>query len=150
MKAIKIDTANAAAIEAALKAANGRATAHSYISFREIQSIAGAAEAKVVALVGSKKCAVGALVRSTSGDAVSNAYAKKTSRRAATNVTLERRSTGWFLIYVMGTEVWQKGGGSDALMLTPKQGDLAVALFKTQFGVQSAAVVEQSNEAVTA
>ena len=135
MKAIKITPANAKAIEAALSAVNGRATTHTFTSFGEVQNMAAAAEEKLNALSIPKAVRKGATWSETSGAAVTNAYAKKSSTRAANWVRLERRSADWFLTNVGKTEVYKEGGGPGRLILTKEQAAKAVEVFSNQFTV---------------
>jgi len=136
MKPIKIELKNEGAIVLALGAVNGRAEAHAYTTFHEVARIAQAANLKISGLVGSDARAVGATVTATSGEAMSNAYAKKAfGTRPATRVVLERRATGWFLIHAERYGVYQQGGGADQMTLTQAQCDCAVARFKDQFRV---------------
>ena len=130
---IKICTKNAAAIEAALASVNGRANAHAYTTCGEIKAIAIKTEARVVEWVGAKKRTVGARVVSCSGTAVPSSYSG--FRRAATSVTLECRTTGWFLTAVVRVDVTQAGGGADRLFLTRDQADCATARLNSQFGI---------------
>lgn len=60
MKPIKVCKENAKAIEGALKVVNGTATAHTYTSYDEIQSLAETAENRANNLLGSKKAIIGA------------------------------------------------------------------------------------------
>lgn len=135
MKAIKITEENKAAIEAALSAVNGRATAHTFTKFSEIQYMAATAEAKFNTLSIPKAVRKGATWGETSGCAVANAYAKKCSTRAATWVTLERRSSDWFLTGAGKTEVYKDGGGPGRLTLTEAQAAKAIEVFSQQFRV---------------
>lgn len=137
MKPIKITSDNAAAIEAALLAANGRAHLHAYTEYREIASVARNAEDKLIKLVG-KTHAAGARYTDTSGVPVSKSYAKKAFHRAATTVMLERRATGWYLTRVSANTVGKDGGGPGELTLTPAQAEHAVAIFKRQFSTKAA------------
>ena len=139
MKAIKITPANAKAIEAALAAVNGRATTHTFTSFGEVQSMAAIAESKLNALSIPKAMRKNAVWSETSGAAVTNAYAKKSSTRAANWVRLERRSADWFLTNVGKTEVYKEGGGPGRLTLTKEQAAKAVAEFSKQFAVAAPA-----------
>jgi len=142
MKPIKIDAKNEAAIVLALGAVNGRAEAHAYTTFPEINRIANRAESKMIGLVGAQARAVGATVTSTSGNEMCNAYAKKNhGTRPATRVVIERRATGWFLIDAQRADVWQQGGGADVLTLTQAQADCAVSRLKEQFRIAAPAPV---------
>lgn len=133
MKAIKITTANSAAIEAALVSANGRASEHTY-SAAGIVRIAQRAEIAVVRLLGAKKHAPGAQMRALSGEAVSNAYSGYT--RAATYVVIERKSAAWYLTICERGDVRQ-GGGFTRLLLTAAQDSLAIAVLHKSYGVIS-------------
>ena len=134
-KAIKITPANAKAIEAALAEVNGRATAHTFTTFGEVQNMAATAETKLGALNIPKTMRKGAVWSETSGAAVTNAYAKKSSTRAANWVRLERRSPEWFLVGMGKTEVYKEGGGPGRLTLTKEQAAKAVEVFSNQFTV---------------
>lgn len=138
-KAIKIAPANAKAIEAALAEVNGRATAHTFTAFGEVQNMAATAETKLGALNIPKTMRKGAAWSETSGTAVTNAYAKKSSTRAAKWVRLERRSADWFLTNVGKTEIYKEGGGPGRLTLTKEQAAKAVEVFSKQFAVAPAA-----------
>ncbi len=135
---IKVEQKNAEIIESALKAVNGRATQHTYTGFYQIDAVAAFGEKDVLALVGSKKAAVGAVVESTSGMKVSNAYAKRARVRVGTTVTLERCATGWFLVGVAAAEIFQEGG-KDRLTLTEAQDAAAGARLRSQYRVAHAA-----------
>ena len=137
---IRITEANAAAIEAALKAVNGKAEAHAYTTFGEIDSLAAAAEAKLEALglpKSSHRC--GALWTETSGSAVSNSYAKKAFGRAATRVRLQRRPSGWYLVGAVATTIGASGGGKGELILSAEQDAEAVRRLRAGYYVVRAA-----------
>jgi hypothetical protein len=132
MKAIKINAANAAAIQAALNKVNGRALSHTFTA-DEIVDVALSAEFKVIALLGSKKDAIGATVFSRSGDKLSNAY--KWARQINT-MRIERRSNGWWLVDLTNDTVNDKSAAYLRLTLTPEQDAKAVARFKKSYGVK--------------
>ncbi len=117
MKALKITEANKTAIEAALKAVNGKAIAHTFTTATEIEWIADHYEQKVIDLVGAKNRATGAKVTYQSGKELPNAY---DHTRQVTIVTLERSSTGWFLTSVTKTTGY-KSAGKGHLYLTAQQ-----------------------------
>ena len=139
MQAIKtparITEANAAAIEAALKAINGRSTTHTYTTFTEIESLAAAAEAKLEALGLPKTQRAGAAWNETSGSAVSSSYAKKAFGRAATSVRLERRPSGWYLVGATATTIGASGGGKGRLILAAEQDAEAVRRLRAGYSV---------------
>jgi len=132
---IKICTKNSEVIEAALASVNGRASAHAYTTYGEIEGIAEKTEARIVEFVGAKKRVVGARVVSCSSTAVPASYSG--FRRAATGVTLECRATGWFLTDIIRVDVTQAGGGADRLFLTRDQADCATARLNSQFRIWS-------------
>lgn len=132
MKAIKITAANIVAIQAALAAINGRATQHTF-SADEIVDVALAAEFKVIALLGNKKDVVGATVFAGSGDKLPNTYKYG---RQVNQITIERRSSGWWLVYICSFGTLDKSAGSTRLTLTPEQDAKAVARFKKSYGVK--------------
>ena len=135
MKPIKIVNTNALAIQAALDAVRGRATEHTHSGAVEIVAIADTAEKTVIALVGSKKTAIGAKVFDTSGLAVSNAYSRKAYARVATAIEIERRSTAWYLTDIVKTEIGQHGGNR-RILLTGEQDALAVAKLRSGYLVR--------------
>lgn len=132
MKAIKIDSKNRDAIEAALEEANSPATAHTYNRYIEVASLANAAENKLTALGIPMKDRKGATWVQTSGSAVSKSY---TRLRYATGVELERRATGWFLTNVWRAHIYHEGGGRGRLTLTTPQAVLAHSHFAQQFSI---------------
>lgn len=135
MKTIKVTKENAAAIEAALREANGKATAHTYTGYGQIAELAERAEENLLGLV-AKKDAVGAKLYATSGEKVASSYR---SQRNGTTVTLERRSTGWHLMEAKAVALFQEGGKPGQLFLTEQQSDLAVERFKKRLGIIKAA-----------
>jgi hypothetical protein len=132
MKPIKICKENLAEIVAALAAVNGRATAHAYTSFEDVEGEAEYAEKTIARLVGNKKVMVGAKLLTTSGDSVANAYKNK---RQGTALALAYKTTGWHLISA-STVTLYKEGGRRQVMLTKEQSDKAKADFAKQWAVQ--------------
>jgi len=139
IKATRIADKNRAAIFHILATVNGRATSHTFTTYHEIEQIAAAAEKQVVDLVGSQKAAVGARLQATSGGKVANAYKYA---RSGTSVTIERRSTGWFLIDASEATLYADGGGARRLTLTAEQDKRAVELFRAGYSVAPAVVIE--------
>jgi hypothetical protein len=132
MKAIKINAANVAAIQAALLNVNGRALSHTFTA-DEILEDALSAEFKVIALLGNKKDAVGATVFSRSGSKLPNAY--KWARQINL-MRIERRSRGWWLIELVNYTANDKSAAYSRLTLTAEQDAKAVARFKKSYGVE--------------
>lgn len=134
MKAIKIIPSNAAAIEAALKAVNGKAEAHAYTSYYEIVELVANADAELARIDLPRSMHAGAEYRALSGEKVNGTYAKKARTRAATRVRLERRSSAWYLTSIEAAEVWQQGG-SQRLVITPEQQAEALKRFSASLFV---------------
>jgi hypothetical protein len=132
MKAIKITTENAAAIEAALAAANGRATEHTYTDFDEIAYLAKEAEKSLHRLLGAERHFKGAQYLSVSGAEVPKSYKY---RRNATAVKIERKGAGWYLIAAWGVLVDYRGGRRDTLDLTSQQDQRAVERLRSGYSV---------------
>ncbi len=130
MKAVKITEKNAAAIVAILASVNGKALSHTFNTFGDIDYLARVAEVRVTDLVGSQKAAVGAEFRATSGSKVANAYKYS---RSGTAVTLERRSTGWFLVHAAEQTLYPNTGGDRRLILTQAQDAKAVEVLRSTY-----------------
>lgn len=133
---IKIAESNKAAIEAALKAVNGKAYDHAYTSFAEIAELAVAAEEALAALNLPLKERAGATWAETSGAPVPNAY--KYSREGTT-VKLARRGAGWYLVSASRMALYKEGGGKGRLALTEAQAAEATKRFQAGFSVIKAA-----------
>ena len=131
MKPIKVTIANAAAIESALAAVNGKAHEHCYTGYADIQMLTESYEAGLETLGIAKARRAGAVVTSTSGDSVPSAYKYS---RVATTVRLERRATGWFLTQVSSAMI-RKEGGKSRLTLTPEQDEEAVTHLRTGYAI---------------
>lgn len=122
-KAIKITIANSAAIEAALHAVNGRATAHAYTAANEVVNASERGEMELEKLGLPKASRSGAFVKSCSGSRVANAYR---GIRLGTVLTLERRSSAWYLVGVSQVTLKQEGG-RDKLLVSQEQKDQLLA-----------------------
>lgn len=130
MKPIPIHIRNCADIEAALAAVNGKSTAHAFTTFEAVETLAGEAEAALVALGLPKTTRPGAFWHQTSGAKVSNSYK---GTRNGTYVELVRRPSGWFLAEVRAVRLYNCGGGSGRLSLSADQRDDAVRRFELAF-----------------
>lgn len=137
MKPILITEKNADSIAAALHAVNGTATAHTYSDFSKIAGIAAKAEREAIALLGSKKAAVGVRWAETSGGRVPNAYDKQAHTRIATCVTLERRPSGWFLTNARKATIFKDGGGPGLLFLTAAHEAAAIHELQKRYRMMS-------------
>lgn len=138
MKPIKITVDNVAQIEAALQAVNGRAQAHCYTTFTEIESLAETAEDSLGDLGIPKGLRHGASWNETSGGRVSNSYDRNGHRRQATRVMIERRVSGWYLTTIAKAEISQQGGGAGRLTLTADQDAEAVRRMRSSYSVKAA------------
>ena len=130
MKPIKITSANRAALEAALTAINGKATAHT-ADAGQLLWLADSAETNIIALVGTKKDAVGAVVGWRSGDALPSAY--KYSRQT-TAISIIRKAKHWYLIDARPILVWREAGKM-SIILTQAQDKIAINKLQTQYYV---------------
>jgi hypothetical protein len=130
MKAIKFTEANAEKINAILSDVNGRAVDHTLRSFGDIVK-ADDQTKKAENLVGGKKHAVGMKVLIESGDKVPNAYKYN---RVGTIVTLEMRSSGWFITDICRTNLWASGGKS-VIIMTPSHHERAIEVLKRGYFV---------------
>lgn len=136
VKPIKIVADNAAAIEAALAAVNGKSAKHTYTLANEIIYIAESAESNLMSLLARKSGLKGAVVTATSGgSALPNSY-KYT--RQVTHVKLERRSTHWWLVVVEKGELFSNQSGEVRLALTKEQDERAVEVIRKQYSVFTA------------
>ena len=123
---IKINGHNAAKIQRALDAVNGRARAHTYRLYGDIAALAVEADTRRADLRLSKRDATGVQVTFISGDPVAAAYKW---RRSATIVELTYCATGWCLTAVRLGTIYHDGG-SIFTSLTPALAALAVAKFQ--------------------
>ena len=128
---IKISTKNIAPISAALALVNGTAVDHTYDA-DDIIKLAVEAEAFAVSLFDNKKHTVGAEYNAESGSKVASAYKYS---RISTVVSLERFSTGWFLVAVERGSIWGSGGSS-RLTLNAAQDALAAAKARSRYIVK--------------
>jgi hypothetical protein len=132
MKEVKITQSNAQKIEAVLREINLRSTAHTYVSFADIEALVADAESRLIKLLSAKKHFLGAVFVATSGSAVANSYKYS---RDATSVTLMRKAGGWFLTDAVSTKVY-KDGGKKILRLTEAQDAIVYKVVRTNYQVQ--------------
>jgi hypothetical protein len=135
MKSIRIIEVNRAAINTALRNANGTAEKHTVTSYSIVEMIAAKYEEKLVALVGAKLRAPGAVVDYVSGGALPECY---TYSRIVSHLTLKRTVTGWFLANVC-TQTARKESGAEGLILTAKQDADAIVMLRRKYAVASLA-----------
>jgi hypothetical protein len=135
MKSIKITTENLVPIQIALNAANGNSKAHTLCCSAEVLDVANDAERRLTALVGSKKYMVGGKATYRSGEALPNAYKYP---RHTTRLSIERRSSGWYLTDVVTFNEWRSAGGL-SLSLTQEQDAIVIKKARSNYGIQGGA-----------
>jgi hypothetical protein len=131
MKPIKITDNNASGIEAALRAANGSAEAHTYIRYSEMRGLAHRAEKELTTLLAYDKYKSGATLDSRSGAKLPNRYRNS---RIVTRVKLERRTKDWFLVSAK-TEIAWREVEYDHLYLTPAQDAQAIKILRSRYSI---------------
>jgi len=136
MKSIKIITENLVPIQIALNAANGNSKAHTLCRSADVLDVANDAERRLTALVGSKKHMVGGKATYRSGEALPNAYKYP---RHTTRLSIERRSSGWYLTEVVTFSEWRSAGGL-SLFLTQEQDAIVIKKARSNYGIQGGAV----------
>ena len=120
---IKISNTNEAALDEAINAANGRATAHTLNRSTLLQWVA-AAEQRLAEL-GIPKCARrGAVARRMSGGSVPSAYKYPRTR---TTATVERGGSAWYLTDIYASETFDRRGGDLILTLHAAQTERHIA-----------------------
>jgi hypothetical protein len=136
MKSIKISNENLVPIQIALNAANGKSTAHTLCRSADVIDVANDAERRLTALVGSKKHMVGGKATYRSGEALPNAYKYP---RHTTRLSIERRSSGWYLTDVVTFSEWRSAGGL-SLFLTQEQDAIVIKKARSNYGIQGGTV----------
>jgi len=131
MKPMMIAVKNKAFIQQELDRVNGKAS-QSVMSSAEVVSHADKAEARLLGLVGLKKHAAGATYTVRSGSPVSLAYSY---RRTATEIKMERRNSGWWLIDISRCQLNYSQGGETSIAITPAQDLVSVNLLRGKYAV---------------
>ena len=140
MKPIKIDKDHEALVEAALRAVNGKAIAHTFQSFHEIEALATAAEKRLDGLGIPKAERAGARFSKRSGGKLPNAYKYSVN---VTWVTLERRSSAWWLVEIHQTHVHPNTAPGGYLSLTQAQDAKAIEVLRRGYAIQRPKVETQ-------
>jgi len=117
-KTIKITEENAADIEAALAAINGRASAFATTSFARIAEIVGMAEKQIAILPRSSR--VGVSISHIPAGPSAKAYGHSA---VSTRVTLEWKSAGWHLVGVERTKVYPRSPERVRISLSLRQAE---------------------------
>ena len=105
---IKVCDRNQEKIEKALKAVNGRKTAHTVTSYSTVAEIAQQFQRKLDTYL-PKKYQKGACLSYTSGDSVASSYKYS---RDATFLSLEKTTTGVFIRILSSDRIYEKGGSA--------------------------------------
>ena len=120
-------------IEAALAAVNGKAARHTYTDAVDLKHVAERAETELERLGLAKAYRAGARVVAESGEKLPGRYKYQAT---TTTVTLERGSNGWFLVAANSSTLWPQSAPTYRLALTPKQDQIVVERFRSQYAVQ--------------
>lgn len=129
-KQIKIAASSLEKIKALVASMHGKSTAHTF-SAEDILVLAATAERKLEAFGLTKAEMVGARISFYSGDEVPNSY--KWTREGSV-ISIERRSTGWFIMALAGISLHKKPA-KDAVVLTAAQDDAVVRRIRQQYAV---------------
>jgi hypothetical protein len=132
MKAIKITVENTAAIESALHSVNGKATTHTFTKYRDIESVAYWAEKKLEKLGIPKAIRNGARITQESGDILPARYKYQAQ---TTMVTLERKSSGWYLINAQTSKLYPKSKPYSEFYLTIAQDTKAIEVLRRDYNI---------------
>lgn len=115
MKAIKIVETNREKIEQALSAVNGRAIAFTTTDYSTVATIADASMNDIASAAGAKKHVVGCKVIRCKAYGVAKRYKYS---RIATEITIEYRKTGAYLINARRVELWPDNNNYRTIILT--------------------------------
>jgi len=131
MKPMKIAEENKSFIQQELDRVNGKAS-QSVMSSAEVVSYADKAEVRLLGLVGVKKHAAGATFTARSGSPVSRAYRYS---RTATEIKMERRKSGWWLVDISRCQLNSYQGGETSIAITTAQDLVSVNLLRAKYSV---------------
>jgi len=117
-KNLRIEESNKIDIEASLRAANGKASAHAFTTYDQLRGLSVNAERALIELGLSASSRAGAKFTAQSGSAVCNSYSHT---RLGTEITIVRRRDSWQLCNVRQITLFSSGGKSSRLVLTGDQ-----------------------------
>jgi hypothetical protein len=106
------------AVRSALDGVNGKATAHTYTTARELVAIADAIERKLEKHGVALKDRSGVKITATSGVPTAKAYNKQARSAIATRVTFERGGSAWYVVNVERVERYTGPGGDERIAVT--------------------------------
>jgi hypothetical protein len=130
---MKINITNVPAITAALAVVNGRAVSHTARA-ADLVRAAHEAETQLISLGFKLNQRKGATVSYRSGTKVSKGYG---GQRVVTVAKLVRGSSTWFVVELGTSNVWPEAWVGTFVTLSPQQDQIAVARFRTFYGVSS-------------
>ena len=131
-KQIKIEYKNSDAIEAALRAINGKKDSHTFYLSHQIDRIAAEAEEKIAALSIAKKHRAGATYVAQSGEELPSAYKYGA---ATTTVTIARTSGGWYITDIKSSTLYPRSKPARSLRITQEQDAIAIAAVRNEYKV---------------
>lgn len=138
---MKIRIEDQARIEAALAAAQTRATART-VSHADLVRLADRAERRLAELDLPKRVRPGAVWEFSEGGITGVANAYGAHQRASTHVKLVRGATGWFLTEAERLDFWTGTPGYSRLTLTKEQAKDAAERFVAAIGAKAEVRVE--------
>lgn len=131
MKPIKIIAENATIIESILHEINGKATAHTYITYENIYSIMLRFNKKLNELRLPDALKQGAKLISISGEKIPNAYKYP---RTATQITIEHKSKSYYFTDIQLIKIWQHAG-KEAIYVSKEQHRHATKALFSQYNI---------------
>ena len=119
-----------AKIVAALLDVNGKSSSHTYTTAGEVRRVAQDAEERLASLSIPKALRSGGIFMAQSGSNLPSAYKYAAT---TTTITLERGSSGWFLIGVRRRDWWPRSTPRHVLQLTATQDAAAIERLRMQY-----------------
>jgi hypothetical protein len=132
MKAIKITVENSNTIESVLHEINGKAIAHTFTKYRDIESIAYWAEKKLEKLGIPKAIRNGARITQESGEILPARY---NYQAQTTMVHLERKSGGWYLVNINTSKLYPKSKPYSEFFLTASQDAKTIEVLRRGYNI---------------
>ena len=126
---IKFKTENETKFNALLNEVNGRASGHTYTRFSNFAAESNNVILRIETLLGGKKHCLGVKFSIESGGSVSGGYKYS---RIGTQVSLERRASGWFVTGIRRVDIGGHGGKSK-ITFTQAHHDQAVKVLSNGY-----------------
>jgi len=105
------------ATRSALDGVNGKATAHTYTTARELVAIADAVERKLESHGVPQKIRAGVKITAMSGVPTAKSYNRQARSAIATSVTFERNGSAWYVTDVRRVERYTGPGGQEKIVV---------------------------------